>query len=127
GVGVSSARFKEDIHDMADSTSALMKLRPVRFHYKKNFDPSGLEQYGLIAEEVAKVYPDLVLYDEKGEPLTVRYQFVNAMLLNEVQKEHREIAELKSQLAALEGALGTHRTHAAAPRAGRHKTGQVSS
>ena len=76
---------------MADATSGLMKLRPVRFRYKKDIDPSGLQQYGLVAEEVAKVYPDLVVYDDKGQPQTVRYHFINAMLLNEVQKQARHI------------------------------------
>jgi hypothetical protein len=89
GTITSSARFKEDIQDIGDGSSALMKLRPVRFHYKQDVDPSGVEQYGLVAEEVAKVYPDLVVYDEKGEPQTVRYHFVNALLLNEVQRQAR--------------------------------------
>lgn len=95
---VSSARFKDDIRDMSDSTRALMKLRPVRFRYKKDIDPSGLEQYGLVAEEVAKVYPGLVVYDDKGQPQTVRYHFVNAMLLNEVQKQYRQQRAQASQL-----------------------------
>jgi ABC-type hemin transport system substrate-binding protein len=82
---------------MGDSSRGLMKLRTVRFRYKKDIDPSGLEQYGLVAEEVAKVYPDLVVYDEKGQPQTVRYHFVNAMLLNEVQKQARQIAQLTEQ------------------------------
>src|SRR5262249_42451743 len=96
---VSSARFKEDVRNMDDSSGGLMQLRPVRFHYKKDIDPSGLEQYGLIAEEVAKIYPNLVVYDEQGQPRSVRYHFVNAMLLNEVQKQARQIADLERQLA----------------------------
>jgi hypothetical protein len=99
GTTTSSARFKDDIQDMSDSTSALMRLRPVRFRYKKDIDPSGLEQYGLVAEEVAKVYPTLVVYDDNGKPQTVRYHFVNAMLLNEVQKQARQIETQKAQLA----------------------------
>ena len=91
GTTTSSARFKDDIQNMGDRTNALMKLRPVRFRYKKDIDPSGLEQYGLVAEEVAKVYPDLVVYDDQGQPQTVRYHFVNAMLLNEVQKQARQL------------------------------------
>ena len=83
---------------MGASTNALMKLRPVRFHYKKDIDPSGLEQYGLVAEEVAKVYPDLVTYDDKGQPETVRYHFINAMLLNQVQKQEHHIAALERRL-----------------------------
>jgi hypothetical protein len=96
---VSSARFKDDIRDMGESTSGLMKLRPVRFRYKKEINSSGLEQYGLVAEEVAKVYPDLVVYDDKGRPQTVRYHFVNAMLLNEVQKQARQITAQRQQLS----------------------------
>ncbi|HVO26807.1 MAG TPA: DNRLRE domain-containing protein [Candidatus Margulisiibacteriota bacterium] len=114
GTTTSSARFKDDIQDMGDSTSKLMKLRPVRFRYKKDIDPSGLEQYGLVAEEVAKVYPDLVVYDDQGKAQTVRYHFVNAMLLNEVQKQHRQIAaqaqeisELKARLEQIESAIHT--------------------
>jgi hypothetical protein len=98
GYATSSARFKEEIQDMGDSTGKLMELRPVRFRYKKEIDPSGLEQYGLVAEEVAKVYPDLVVYDETGQPQAVRYHLINAMLLNEVQKQERRIAAQRQQL-----------------------------
>jgi hypothetical protein len=101
GTTTSSARFKEDIEDMGDRTNGILKLRPVRFRYKKDIDPSGLEQYGLVAEEVAKVYPDLVVYDQNGEPQTVRYHFVNAMLLNEVQKQARRIAAQEREINAL--------------------------
>ncbi len=105
GVNTSSARFKEDIRDMGDSTSALMKLRPVRFRYKQDIDPSGLEQYGLVAEEVAKVYPDLIANDADGHAYTVRYQFLAPMLLNEVQKQAREIAKQREQIATLTARL----------------------
>jgi len=90
GTTTSSRRFKEQIQDMGDSTSALMKLRPVTFFYKPEYDdgPRSL-QYGLIAEEVAQVYPELVAYDNFGKPYTVRYQYLNTMLLNEVQKQYR--------------------------------------
>jgi hypothetical protein len=84
GLQPSSARFKEEIRDMGDASHGLMKLRPVRFRYTPELDRSGAEQYGLIAEEVSKVAPDLVIYDERGEPQSVRYDSVNAMLLNEV-------------------------------------------
>jgi len=97
GTVVSSRRFKEQIHDMGDSSSALMKLRPVTFLYKPEYDkgPRTL-QYGLIAEEVAEVYPDLVAYDPDGKPYTVKYQYLTTMLLNEVQKQyHRAEAEAK--------------------------------
>lgn len=113
GTATSSRRFKEDIQDMADATDGLMKLRPATFHYKKEYDDgSHLLQYGLVAEEVAEVYPGLVNYGRDGKVNTVYYQFVNAMLLNEVQKQHRkmeaqetEITALKSRLAAIEATL----------------------
>jgi hypothetical protein len=107
GTSTSSARYKEDIHDMGSSTNAMMKLRPVRFRYKKDFDTSGLQQYGLIAEEVAKVYPELVMYDDQGRPQTVRYNFLDSMLLNEVQKQARQLAAQKRQIEALQEQLRT--------------------
>ncbi|HYA42993.1 MAG TPA: tail fiber domain-containing protein [Syntrophobacteraceae bacterium] len=95
----SSRRYKEDIEDMGDASSGLMKLRPVTFYYKPEYanGPRRL-QYGLVAEEVAEIYPDLVQYDPKTkQPQTVHYHLVNAMLLNEVQKQAKEIAALKEQ------------------------------
>ncbi|HKD86338.1 MAG TPA: tail fiber domain-containing protein [Terriglobales bacterium] len=90
GVQSSSRRFKEQISDMGDSTSALMKLRPVSFLYKPEYSSGeGTRQYGLIAEEVAAVYPELVTYDSDGHPFSVRYQYLAPMLLNQVQQEHR--------------------------------------
>lgn len=97
GTITSSLRFKEDVADMGTASDSLMKLRPVTFHYKT--DGSHLLQYGLIAEEVAKVNPDLVQYDDQGKPFTVRYHLINAMLLNELQKEHGRTQELESQVA----------------------------
>ena len=97
GTMTSSLRFKEQVHNMGDSTNGLMKLRPVTFFYKPEYDkgPRTL-QYGLIAEEVADIYPDLVAYDDDGQPYTVRYQYITTMLLNEVQKQyHRAEAEAK--------------------------------
>jgi len=87
---------------MGDSSSALMKLRPVTFLYKAEYDKGQRTlQYGLIAEEVAAVYPDLVAYDPEGKPYTIKYQYLTTMLLNEVQKQyHRAEAEgevIKSQ------------------------------
>jgi hypothetical protein len=89
-----------------------MKLRPVAFEYKPEFDPAGQTQYGLIAEEVAEVYPDLVTSDRAGRPEGVRYHLIAPLLLNEVQKQRRtiesqqtEIEELKARLAALEARL----------------------
>jgi len=90
GTATSSRRFKEQIADMADSTDALMKLRPVTFLYKPEYaNGDRTLQYGLIAEEVAEVYPELVAHDKDGQPYTVRYQYLAPMLLNEVQKQYR--------------------------------------
>jgi len=105
-ITISSLRFKEDIQDMGDATDNLMKLRPVVFHYKPEYDNgTRLLQYGLIAEEVAEVYPGLVQYDEAGKPNSVYYNFVNAMLLNEVQKQHGTIEEQKERIRGLEEKL----------------------
>ena len=77
---------------MGEGSSRLMKLRPVTFHYKAELDKGErLLQYGLIAEEVAEVYPELVQHGNSGEPLTVRYHELSPMLLNEVQRQHRQI------------------------------------
>ena len=93
---------------MNKTSEAIFSLEPVTFRYKKEFDPAGSSQFGLIAEEVAKVNPTLVLFDKEGKPYTVRYDAVNAMLLNEFLKEHRKneaqqatIAQLTSGLEAL--------------------------
>jgi hypothetical protein len=106
GTVTSSRRFKEEIQNMGNVSDNLMKLRPVSFYYKQNYTsgPRHL-QYGLIAEEVAEVYPNLVQYNENGEPNTVFYQFVNAMLLNEVQKQKQHIDQLEERLARLEALL----------------------
>jgi len=89
GTLLSSRRFKDDIVDMAGESDLLMKLRPVSFYYKPELDPTHTRQYGLVAEEVAQVSPELVVFDKDGIPQTVRYHFVNAMLLNEVQKQRQ--------------------------------------
>ena len=87
----SSRRFKEDIHDMGETSSGLLRLRPVTFRYQKPFaDGSKPVQYGLIAEEVAEVYPDLVTRLADGQVETVKYQVLDSMLLNELQKEHQQ-------------------------------------
>jgi hypothetical protein len=100
GTLMSSRRFKEQIADMGDSTNALMKLRPVTFLYKPEYDKGKRTlQYGLIAEEVAEVYPELVAYDEDGGPYSVRYQYITTMRLNEVQKQYRR-AEKQSGIVA---------------------------
>ena len=102
GAATSSLRFKEQVHDMGDSTSALMKLRPVTFLYKPEASNGERTlQYGLIAEEVAKVYPELVAYDKDGQPYAVRYQYLSAMLLNEAQKQYRR-AEAQAEVIKTE-------------------------
>jgi hypothetical protein len=101
GTVVSSRRFKEDIKPMAQASEALLALKPVTFRYKKEIDPTGMSQFGLVAEEVAKVNPDLVVRDKEGKPYSVRYEQVNAMLLNEFLKEHRTVQELRNEIAAL--------------------------
>jgi len=99
GTVTSSKRFKEDIQDMGDLTADLMKLRPVTFHYKAPYDDgSRLLQYGLVAEEVAKVLPDLVQFDKQGKPFTVRYNAVNAMLLDGYQQQQQQIERQKAQI-----------------------------
>jgi trimeric autotransporter adhesin len=89
----SSRRFKDDIKPMDHASKALFALRPVIFRYKKEIDPAGRSQFGLVAEDVEKVNPDLVVRDKEGKPYTVRYEQVNAMLLNEFLKEHRRVEE----------------------------------
>ena len=108
GTMTSSLRFKEQVRDMGDSTNALMKLRPVTFLYKPEYDKGERTlQYGLIAEEVAKVYPELVAYDNDGQPYSVRYQYITTMLLNEVQKQYRraeaEAEEITAQQQKIDG------------------------
>jgi trimeric autotransporter adhesin len=94
GTVPSSARFKQNIKSMGDTSDALYALRPVTFGYKHELDPQGIQQFGLVAEDVEKVNPDLVGRDRDGKPYTVRYDAVNAMLLNEFLKEHRKVQEL---------------------------------
>src|SRR3984885_3216069 len=98
GVKTSSARFKEAIKPMDDASDAILALKPVTFRYKKELDPQGIPQFGLVAEQVEKVDPDLVVRDEKGQVFTVRYEAVNAMLLNEVLKEHQRVQELQGRV-----------------------------
>jgi predicted RNase H-like nuclease (RuvC/YqgF family) len=86
---------------MDKASEAILALKPVSFRYKKELDPDGIPQFGLVAEEVEKVNPDLVARDDQGKPYTVRYEAVNAMLLNEFLKEHRTVEELKKEIAAL--------------------------
>src|SRR5262249_45813332 len=99
GTTTSSARFKEAIKPMANASEAILALRPVTFRYKHELDPNGIPQSGLVAEDVEKVNPDLVACDEQGKPYTVRYEAVNAMLLNEFLKEHRKVESLEKAMA----------------------------
>jgi Chaperone of endosialidase len=99
GTSPSSRRFKKDIANMGMASEVLLALRPVSFHYKEEFDSKGIPQFGLIAEEVEKVNPALVTRDAKGEIYTVRYDAVNAMLLNEFLKEHHQVQDLKTIVA----------------------------
>lgn len=109
GTTTSSRRFKDDILSMDKASEVILSLRPVTFRYKSEIDPLGFPQFGLIAEEVAEIAPDLVVRDEKGAINTVRYEQVNAMLLNEFLKDHQRVnglraenAEMKKRLAELE-------------------------
>jgi len=103
GTVSSSRRFKEDIEDMGEASRNLLRLRPVTFRYKRPFaDGSKPLQYGLIAEEVAAVYPDLVARSADGQIETVKYQVLDSMLLNEIQRQERELAVAKTRVADLE-------------------------
>jgi trimeric autotransporter adhesin len=101
----SSARYKDAIKPMKEASEAILSLKPVTFHYKKELDPAGMPQFGLVAEEVAKVDPELVVRDKEGKPYTVRYEAVNAMLLNEFLKEHRKVEAQGKEIAELRSAL----------------------
>ena len=91
GIAASSQRFKDEIKPMDKASEAILGLKPVSFCYKKDIDPPGTRQFGLVAEDVEKVNSDLVVRDKEGKPYTVRYDAVNAMLLNEFLKVHRKI------------------------------------
>jgi hypothetical protein len=93
GTAVSSARFKDEVRPMDKASEAILALQPVTFRYKHELDPDGIPQFGLVAEQVEKVNPDLVARDDQGKAYTVRYEAVNAMLLNEFLKEHRKVEE----------------------------------
>jgi Chaperone of endosialidase len=97
GVATSSSRFKEAIKPMNKASEAILALKPVSFRYKQDIDPDGIPQFGLIAEEVEKINPDLVVRDDQGKVMTMRYEAVNAMLLNEFLKEHRTSQNRRAQ------------------------------
>jgi Chaperone of endosialidase len=105
GVAPSSERFKEAIKPMDKASELILALKPVTFHYKKQIDPKGIPQFGLVAEEVEKVNPALVTRDAKGEIYTVRYDAVNAMLLNEFLKEHRKVEEQEAMISQVKSTV----------------------
>ncbi len=105
GTIASSRRFKEDITPMDKASEALFALKPVTFRYKKEIDRSRTLSFGLIAEEVAKISPDLITRDRQGKPETVRYEAVNAMLLNEFLKEHKKVEEQQATIAELKSTV----------------------
>jgi hypothetical protein len=98
GTATSSRRFKEEIKPIERASEALFALKPVTFRYKKGIDPQGISQFGLVAEEVEKVNPDLVVRDKEGKAYSVRYEQINAMLLNEFLKEHKAFLEEQSKV-----------------------------
>jgi len=98
GTTPSSARFKDEIRRMDKASEAILALKPVTFHYKKEFDPEGIPQFGLVAEEVEKINPALITRDPEGKPYTVRYEAINAMLLNEFLKEHRKVEQQEASI-----------------------------
>ena len=134
GTVVSSERFKDEIKPMDRASEAILALKPVTFRYKTALDPKGIPQFGLVAEDVEKINPDLVARDDQGKSYTVRYEAVNAMLLNEFLKEHRKVeslekamsdqqkenaamrAMLKAQAAQLQKVSDQLRAQASAPR-----------
>ena len=105
GTTTSSARFKDGIKPMDKASEAILALKPVTFRYKHDLDPAGIPQFGLVAEEVEKVNPDLVACDGQGKPYNVRYEAVNAMLLNEFLKEHKAFLEEQRKVEQLEATV----------------------
>jgi len=99
GTSTSSRRFKEDIKPMGRASEAILALKPVTYHYKRELDADRIPQFGLVAEDVEKVNPDLIVHDKDGKPYSVRYEQVNAMLLNEFLKEHRKVEKLEAAVA----------------------------
>jgi hypothetical protein len=99
GSTTSSERFKDEVKPMDKASEAILALKPVTFHYKKELDTDGIQQFGLVAEQVEKVNPDLVVRDTEGKAYSVRYDQVNAMLLNEFLKEHKTVQEQGETIA----------------------------
>jgi hypothetical protein len=109
GVLPSSTRFKDGIKPMDKLSKAILALKPVTFHYNKKVDPCGIQQFGLVAEQVAKVNPALVTRDAGGKPYTVHYDAVNAMLLNEFLKEHKKVQEQGATIARQQKQIDAYR------------------
>jgi hypothetical protein len=105
----SSARFKEEIEPMDKASEALFALKPVTFRYKQEIDPAGTSQFGLVAEDVEKVNPALVVRDKENKPYSVRYEQVNAMLLNEFLKEHRKVEKQQAMIAELQATVASQK------------------
>src|SRR4029453_17514728 len=105
GTNTSSRRFKDEIKPMDNASEAILALQPVTFRYKPGVEPDGIRQFVRVAEDGEKVNPDLVARDDEGKPYTVRYEAVNAMLLNEFIKEHATVQDLKSTLAKQEATV----------------------
>jgi hypothetical protein len=123
GTVQSSVRFKDEIKPMDKASEAILALKPVSFRYKHELDPEGLPQFGLIAEQVEKVNPDLVARDEKGQVYSVRYEAVNAMLLNEFLKEHRKMEQLEATITQLKSTVAQQQKNAQA--AATHQQEQI--
>src|SRR5207248_6433420 len=121
GIMTSSERFKEAIKSMDKASEAILALKPVTFRYKRELDPDCIPQFGLVAEQVEKVNPDLVARDADGKVNTVRYEAVNAMLLNEFLKEHRNVAEQQRTIAELKTTVAHQQKHIEALSAGLQK------
>jgi Chaperone of endosialidase len=125
GVAPSSERFKDEIKPMDKTSEAILALKPVTFRYKHELDPKGIPQFGLVAEEVEKVNPDLVARDENGKVYTVRYEAVNAMLLNEFLKAHRKAQQQEATITQLKSAMVQQRKDFEATTALQQKEIQV--
>jgi len=110
GTLVSSRRFKEEIKPMDNASEAILALKPVTFRYKKQIEPNGVIMFGLIAEQVEKIDPNLVTRNDKGEAETVRYEAVNAMLLNEFLKQHRKVEDHERRRAEQERTIARHQS-----------------
>ena len=117
GTTPSSRRFKQDIKPMDKASEAILALKPVTFRYKQELDPEGVPQFGLVAEEVEKVNPDLVVRDEQDKPYSVRYEQINAMVLNEFLKEHSKVQQLEANGVEQQKKINLFRSELKAQRA----------